>query len=139
MLMNPSVVCCAQFASWLQYALTPALANAVLTKVATYVAKQLEPRIRRKRINHLGGIQFDSDMRTLAAFFAARCGRRVRSRFVRLLQTAQLLTFESPSEVLEYWGPNAGVVPWELSAEEVRSTLSLRVEFSAQDIARLRL
>jgi hypothetical protein len=122
-----------------QYALTPALANAVLTKVATYIAKQLEPRIRRKRINQLGGIQFDSDMRTLAAFFSARCGRRIRSRFVRLLQMAQILTFETPAEILEYWGPNAGVVPWELSSEEARSTLGLRTDFSTQDVARLRL
>lgn len=123
----------------MQYALTPALAHAVLTKVATYVAKQLEPRIRRKRVNQLGGLQFDSDMRALASFFAVRSGRRIRARFARLLQMAQLLTLETPAEVLEYWGPNAGVVPWELSAEEVRSTLALRTDFSPQDVMRLRL
>ena len=125
--------------STLQYALTPALANAVLTKVATFVAKQLEPRIRRKRINQLGGLQFDSDMRALTGFFALRSGRRIRSRFTRLLQMAQLLTLESPTEVLEYWGPNSGVVPWELSADEVRSTLALRTDFLPHEIARLKL
>ena len=109
---------------------------------------QLEPRIRRKRFNQLGGIQFDADVRSLAAFFIARASRRIRERFTRLLQIAQLLNLESPAEVLEYWGPGAAVisgpaggggVQWELSAEEVRAVLGLRVDFSAAEVARLRL
>jgi hypothetical protein len=123
-----------------QYALTPALACAVVSKVASYVAKHLDSRIRRKRFNQLGGIQFDADVRALAAFFVARSSRRVRDKFTRLLQIAQLLNLESPAEVLEYWGANASeATPWELSADEVRAVLALRVDFAAAEVAALRL
>ena len=129
-----------------RYALTPALAAAVVLKVASYVAKQLESRIRRKRFNQLGALQFDADMRALAAFFAERSSRRARSKFTRLRQVAQLLNVDAPAEVLEWWGSAGGgggggepAVPWELSPEEVRGVLALRVEFSSADIAALRL
>ena len=152
----------------LQYALTPSLSASVVIKVGTYVAKQLEPRIRRKQFNQLGGIQFDSDVRSLVSFFVTRSSRRVREKFARLLQIARLLNLESPSEILEYWEGSAGgsssggggvasssssrgggdgsSVPgvgggtvWELSAEEVRAVLGLRVDFKPAEIAQLKL
>jgi hypothetical protein len=123
----------------LQFALTPSLAAAACAKAASYIAKQLEPRIRRKRFNVLGAMQFDADIRALVAFFSARCARRlVRARFGRLLQMAQLLTLEAPAEAEAYCGPEA-TVPWELTPEETRVVLALRVEFSAGDVARVRL
>ena len=129
-----------------RYALTPALSAAVVLKVASYVAKQLESRIRRKRFNQLGAMQFDADMRSLASFFAERSSRRARAKFTRLRQVAQILNVESPSEVLEWWsstsvgrGGGEPSVPWEVSPEEVRGILALRVEFAAGDIASLKL
>ncbi len=85
----------------LQYALTPSLAAALLLKVATYVAKQLEPRIRRKKFNLLGALQFEADVRALAGFFAARAGRRARERFARLAAIAALLACETPQEAAD--------------------------------------
>ena len=132
-----------------RYALTPALSAAVAVKTASYVAKQLESRVRRKRFNQLGALQFDTDVRALAAFFAERASRRVREKFTRLRQIARLLTAEAPAEVLEWWGAGAGGrggdgggdggVPWELSPEEIRGVLALRVEFSPADVAALKL
>ena len=122
----------------------------MITKVGTYVAKQLEPRIRRKRFSQLGGIQFDMDIRALTAFFVSRTSRRIRDRFGRLLQMAQLLSLETPAEVSEYWGSGSargsggmgdegGAVAWELSPEDVRAVLALRIDWSAADIAKVRL
>jgi len=111
-----------------------------VTKVAGFVAKQLEPRLRRKRFNQLGALQLDADVRALVAFFVDRASRRVRSRFVRLLQVSQVLNLESPDEILEYWGASApGAMSWELSGEEVRAIMALRTDWSPADIAKLRL
>lgn len=139
-----------------QYSLTPSLAIALVTKVAVYVAKQLEPRIRRKRFNQLGGIQFDADMRALAAFFAARSSRRVRDKFARLLHMAALLNLDAPAEIPAYivassnpaapsggssgsGGGSSGIAGWQLSAEEVKAVASLRSDWAPADIARLQL
>lgn len=122
-----------------QFALTPPLATVMIARIAGYVAKQLEPRIRRKRINQYGGMQFDSDIRGLVAFFVDKCSRRIRGRFTRLLQISQILNLERPAELLEYWGSNAGGITWELTADEARSILSLRVDFSPAEISRLKL
>lgn len=143
-----------------QFALTPSLAVAVVTKVASYLSKQLEPRIKRKRFNQLGGLQFDGDMRALLAFFVCRASRRVRDKFVRLMQMGQVLNLETPDEIMEYWTPSAGSTSiassssasgagggvsagmgmvWELSADEVKATLGLRVDFSPADIQNLSL
>jgi hypothetical protein len=70
----------------------PPLSVHVVTRVAAHIAKQLEPRIRRKRFSLLGALRYDADIRALAAFFEERSLRRVRARFTRLLQMAQLLT-----------------------------------------------
>ena len=140
-----------------QFALTPALSAAVVSRVATYVSKQLEPRLRRKRFSQLGGIQLDTDMRSLVAFFVARSSRRVRERFTRLLQMAQLLSLETPAEAAEYYyttpstsvsarGGGAGSASssssssssWDLTPEDVRATLALRVDWGPGDIAKFK-
>lgn len=147
-----------------QFSLTPLLAGAVVTKVGTYVSRQLEPRLKRKRFSQLGGIQFDADMRALVSFFALRSSRRIRERFARLTAMAQLLSLESPAEVAEYvggggGGGGGGAAPrgrpgaasgtggvgvgsggaWELSSDEVRGVLALRSDWAPADIARLKL
>lgn len=111
-----------------------------MTKVAGFVAKQLEPRLRRKRFNQLGALQLDADVRALVAFFVERASRRVRARFVRLLHVSQVLNLESPGEIMEYWGAGApGALAWELTAEEVRAVMALRTDWAPADIAKLRL
>ena len=111
-----------------QYALTPSLARALLLKVATYLAKQLEPRIRRKRFNLLGALQFAADVRALVAFFSARAGRGARERLVRLLAMARVLACESAGEAEERRkdGGDASV----LSSEELAATLRLRADLA---------
>ena len=111
-----------------QYGLTPSLAAALLLKVATYVAKQLEPRIRRKRFNLLGALQFEADVRGLVGFFGARAGRRARPRFARLLALARVLACESAAEAAEEaakGGAGGGV-----GKEELPAILRLRVDWA---------
>jgi hypothetical protein len=108
----------------LQFGLTPSLAGALLLKVATYVAKQLEPRIRRKRFNLLGALQFEGDVRALVAFFAVRAGRRARPRFARLLALARVLACETQAEAVEEAVKGGG-----LGKDELPAILRLRVDF----------
>lgn len=124
-----------------QYALTPPLSLLVVAHVAAYVARQLEHRVRRKKFNQLGGLQFDRDIRALVNFFTARAGRTVRGRFGRLLQVAQLVNLEAPTDVLDLWnsGGSGGRMNWEITADEVRAILSLRADFNQQVIQRLAL
>jgi hypothetical protein len=120
----------------LQYALTPSLAVSVVTKVASYVAKQIEPRVRRKRFNQVGAIQFEADIRSLASFFAARSSRRaVRDRFARLQLMAQLLTLDDLSDATDVMRSSGG----ELGHDEARAILALRVDFPPDAIANLQL
>ncbi len=123
----------------LQYALTPSLAAALLLKVATYVAKQLEPRVRRKKFNLLGALQFEADARVLAAFFVARAGARARERFARVAAIAALLACETPAEAAASAraaadgkaAPGARLAP-----EDVAAVLRQRTDFDAADVER---
>lgn len=40
---------------------------------------------------------------------------------------------------MDYWGENAGQMTWRLTPPEVRKVLSRRVDFSAAQIAALKL
>ncbi|MGH0143996.1 UNVERIFIED_CONTAM: hypothetical protein FKN15_014898 [Acipenser sinensis] len=48
-------------------------------------------------------------------------------------------TFSRVTEILDYWGPNAGPLTWRLTPAEVRQVLALRIDFRSEDIKRLRL
>jgi hypothetical protein len=138
---TPLLLLCAAPLCPLQYSLTPPLSVHIVLRVAAYVAKQLEPRIRRKRFNLLGGLRFDADLRALVAFFSERSSRRARSRFARLLQMAQLLTSETAADALSLMAgdlSNPGGSGWLLGAEETRSVLAMRTDFSAAEIAQLK-
>jgi conserved oligomeric Golgi complex subunit 4 len=93
-----------------------------------------------KRFNALGGLRADRDVRSMSAYFAGKCrGSSVRDVFARLSQVAMLINMESPAEVYDIWGSNAGGMTWRLAPAEVRMALRLRVEWSAQSIDELRL
>ncbi len=115
----------------LQYALTPSLSGALLLKVATYIAKQLEPRVRRKRFNLLGGLLFEGDVRTLTQFFVLRAGRRARERFARLTAIAALLACENKQEAADAAersakGAQVGAAAARLSHEDVAAVMRQR-------------
>jgi len=109
-----------------QYALTPSLSRSLLLKVATYMAKQLEPRIRRKRFNLLGALQWESDARSLTTFFVARAGASARDRFSRINTLASLLSCQTISEAEEMFKSGGGAA---LTKEDFSAILKLRVDF----------
>lgn len=93
-----------------------------------------------KRFNALGGLKVDRDVRGLGAYFAGKCrGSSVRDVFARLSQISMLVNLESPTEIYDIWGGNAGGMTWRLAPTEVRMALRLRVDWSSHAISELRL
>lgn len=87
-------------------------------------------------------------MRAIVAHLSAASATTARTSFARVNQLVSLLSLEREAEVLEIWTPpqkreadgarGAGV-RWKLSAAEVRAVLGLRIEFSKEKIAQLKL
>ena len=80
----------------------------------------------------------DKDVRSFVQFFSRESQSTVRDRFARLSQIVSLLTLENADEVLTFWNESSGMT-WRLSPAEVRSVLSLRVEFRKEMIRALAL
>mmetsp|Transcript_33840 Transcript_33840/g.132919 ORF Transcript_33840/g.132919 Transcript_33840/m.132919 type:complete len:147 (-) Transcript_33840:81-521(-) len=121
--------------------------DGLIRRLAEWSAKTIELALMGttagtspKRLNALGALQLDRDIRSLSTFFATNSKRgTVRDIFARLSQISMLVNFENPSEVYDLWGANAGGMTWRLTPTEVRKGLSLRVDFSADAIKNLRL
>ena len=92
----------------------------LLCAVASYVGKRLLVMLRQQRFSQLGGMQLDKDVRTVIAWFTARCGREVRDTFGRLSQFALLLNLDRPADVLDFWGVKVNGMVWQLTADELR-------------------
>ncbi|KAI3944909.1 hypothetical protein MKW92_028661 [Papaver armeniacum] len=84
-------------------------------------------------------LQLDRDARALVSHFYGMTQRTVRDKFARLTQMAAILNLEKVSEILDFWGENAGPMTWRLTPAEVRRVLGLRVDFRPEAIAALRL
>lgn len=90
-----------------------------------------------KRFNQLGGLQLDRDVRLLVSALSDITQRTVRDKFARLTQMATVLGLEQAREILDYWGDNSGAMTWRLTEADVRQVLSLRIDFSRQEIAQI--
>lgn len=120
--------------------------DGVVRRLAEWSARSMEEALlgssgnNAKRLNALGALQLDRDVRALSTSFASRSRRgTVRDVFARLSQISMLVNFEKPSEVYDLWGPNAGGMTWRLTPTEVRNALSLRADFNSDVIRSLRL
>ncbi|KAJ8907898.1 hypothetical protein NDN08_008001 [Rhodosorus marinus] len=121
--------------------------DGLIRRLAEWSAKTIELALMGtasgtspKRLNALGALQLDRDIRSLSTFFATNSKRgTVRDIFARLSQVSMLVNFENPSEVYDLWGANAGGMTWRLTPTEVRKGLSLRIDFSVDAIKNLRL
>lgn len=111
----------------------------VVIDVAGELALLLEAQLFKCTFNQLGGVQLDRELRALIAYISSMTQWPVRDKFSRLQQVVTILTLETLSEILDYWGSNAGPMIWRLSTLEVRRVLHLRVDFKADDVDRIKL
>ena len=102
------------------------------------VIDRLEATMRLKKFNQLGGLQLDRDVRVLTNTLSDITQQAVRDYFARLSQMATILSLESVSEFLDYWGDSSSI-SWRFGEAQVREILQQRSDFSAGEIAALPL
>ncbi|XAR62914.1 hypothetical protein NMG60_11022652 [Bertholletia excelsa] len=125
--------------AWLQPFMTANNYDLFVHLVIDFIVKRLEVIMMQKRFSQLGGLQLDRDARALVSHFSSMTQRTVRDKFARLTQMATILNLEKVSEILDFWGENAGPMTWRLTPAEVRRVLGLRVDFKPEAIAALKL
>lgn len=74
----------------------------------------------------LGGLALDKEVRSLVTYLNSATSWSVRDKFARLTQIATVLNLEKVSEISDYWGTEAGAIPWRLTAKEVKQFMALR-------------
>ncbi|XP_076924269.1 conserved oligomeric Golgi complex subunit 4-like [Bidens hawaiensis] len=124
---------------WLQPLMTANNYDSFVHLVIDFIVKRLEVIMMQKRFSQLGGLQLDRDVRALVSHFSSMTQRTVRDKFARLTQMATILNLEKVSEILDFWGENAGPMTWRLTPAEVRRVLGMRVDFKPEAIAALKL
>ncbi|XP_020097435.1 conserved oligomeric Golgi complex subunit 4 [Ananas comosus] len=125
--------------AWLQPTMTSNIYDSFVHLVIDFIVKRLEVIMMQKRFSQLGGLQLDKEVRALINHFSEMSQRPVRDKFSRLSQISTILNFERVSEILDFWGENAGHLTWLLTPAEVRRVLGLRIDFRPEAIAALRL
>ncbi|KAL5207111.1 hypothetical protein ABZP36_031546 [Zizania latifolia] len=125
--------------AWLQPVMTSNNFDSFVHLIIDFIVKRLEVMIMQKRFSQLGGLQLDREVRSLTNHFSEMSQRPVRDKFSRLSQMSTILNFERVSEILDFWGDNAGHLTWLLTPADVRRVLGLRIDFRPEAIATLRL
>ena len=100
------------------------------------VVDRLEASINLKRFNQLGGLQLDKNVRIMVSTLSDITQRTVRDKFARLSQISTILSLESASEILEYWG-EASDFGWRFSESQVKEVMMHRTDFDKHEIASL--
>lgn len=87
----------------------------------------------------MGGLVLDKEIRALACYLTTSTSYSIRDRFARLTQIATILNLERINEISDYWGNHDGAITWRLTPTEIRSIMSLRLDFKVEDVKRLKL
>eukprot|EP00644_Phytophthora_capsici_P000199 jgi/Phyca11/503634/fgenesh2_kg.PHYCAscaffold_4_\ len=115
--------------------------RAIVQGVALCSATLLESWFLSKapRVNQLGALQFDKDVRVIATFLSGEGGadEEVREAFATLTQLSEVLNVDTPQDVLDVYGRRRRGVAWTLPAARVKEVLSRRVEFADASINKL--
>mmetsp|Transcript_26 Transcript_26/g.78 ORF Transcript_26/g.78 Transcript_26/m.78 type:complete len:746 (+) Transcript_26:194-2431(+) len=125
--------------SWLRPQLIVPNYETLISHLVDKVAGRLEAILAKKSFNQLGGLQLDRDVRNLVSHLSEFTQRTIRDKFARLTQMATVLSLETPSEILDYWGENSGPITWRFTAQEVRELLRMRVDFTPTSLQQLSL
>ncbi|XP_014259594.1 conserved oligomeric Golgi complex subunit 4 [Cimex lectularius] len=116
--------------------LTPSNYESLVTLVATEVNSQLEKVIMKSEFNRLGGLALDKEVRGLISYLSTTTSWSVREKFTRLTQIATILNLERASEISDYLTSSH---TWRLSLSDIKKIMKLRVDFTSDEIARIKL
>ncbi|KAK6627802.1 hypothetical protein RUM44_010281 [Polyplax serrata] len=110
--------------------------DSLVNLVAIEIARYFEKVVLKTKFNRLGGLAFDKEVRSLVSFLASTTSWSVRDKFSRLTQISTLLNLERLTELSELGG-QSGVDRLKLS--DVKKVLSLRTDFSRDEIENIKL
>ncbi|KAF9167818.1 Golgi transport complex subunit 4 [Actinomortierella ambigua] len=114
--------------------------NQIVASAVTSITKTWEKIIFDTRFNKLGAIRFDKDLRSVGFFLVSLTTWPMRDKLTRLNQMSMLLDLEELRDIFDVWGHNAGgAIAWRLTIMEVRRILQLRIDFSSDEVAKLKL
>lgn len=123
-------------------------------ELLSLITSKLENAILNKNFSQFGGLRLDVDIRHLYNYFEKLIKAPIRSKFLRLKEITQILTFEKENEILEFWNNNEYLLSdpllehenkelpsnvWHLSANEVKCFLKRRSDFNEYIIDNLNL
>ncbi|KAE9013941.1 hypothetical protein PR002_g14372 [Phytophthora rubi] len=115
--------------------------RAIVQGVAVCSATQLDSWFlsRATRVNQLGALQFDKDVRVISTFLSSEggAGDEVREAFAALTQLSEVLNVDTPQDLQDVYGRRRRGVAWTLPAARVKEVLSRRVEFADAAINKL--
>nr|CAH8831422.1 unnamed protein product [Trichobilharzia regenti] len=99
------------------------------------ILRQVDQLIQRKSFSRFGAVQLEKEFRSLFSYLTSISYTPLRDYFTRSLQICRLLNLDRIDEVHYYWNSSN----WRLTAQEVRSILSLRRDFPVNEIRALKL
>lgn len=117
--------------------LTPGNFGSLVTIVADEVNSQMERVIMKTEFNRLGGLALEREVRALTGYLGNTTSWSVRERLARLGQIAMLLNLEKVSDISDLWSVSR--IPWRLAPGEIKKVLKLRIDFSKDEISRVKL
>ena len=88
---------------------------------------RLEVLLLSKRVDQLGALQLDRDVRALTKRLGEIFNRSARRTTARLTQICTLINLETEAEAVGIWAAEG--YEWRLSVAEAKQALSLRVDF----------
>ncbi|KAI5737827.1 hypothetical protein M8J76_017171 [Diaphorina citri] len=113
--------------------LTQANYDSLVCILALEVTSHLERVIVKCEFNRLGGMTLDKEVRGLVSYLSGATSWTIRDRLARLMQISTVLNLDKVSEISDY----ISSATWRLSTSDVRQFMSLRKDFSNEDIMRL--
>ncbi|KAK2722868.1 conserved oligomeric Golgi complex subunit 4-like [Artemia franciscana] len=100
----------------------------------------LEKNIGKIEFTKFGGLLLELEARKIVAYFSALAGWSIRDCFSRIIQIAAILTIEKATEVADLCASfKKGQKTTEFGASEIKNILGLRVDFSRDEVRRLRI
>jgi conserved oligomeric Golgi complex subunit 4 len=109
--------------------------------VLDFLTREFERFILQIRFTALGAVQLDNDIRQLSSFFNSLVGSSIcHDRFIRLREMSAVINIDHPSDIVELIKDSTkSPLAWHLTHGQVRQLLTSRIEFSLDDVNKVRL
>ncbi|XP_044728429.1 conserved oligomeric Golgi complex subunit 4 [Chrysoperla carnea] len=103
------------------------------------VTARFEKVIFQSKFNRLGGLILDKEIRALTTYLTSATSWSIRDKFTRLIQIATILNMERVTEISEYEQLSGENFSWRLTPVELRQIVSLRTDFTPDELNKFKI